>query len=66
MQGLRVKGVPCGGWGTLGSLSALTTCQALAVSDPSGETVRTLLKDFYDARTGFRKCWVYRGFQGWD
>ena len=25
--------------------------QALAVSDPSGETVRTLLKDFYDART---------------
>lgn len=25
--------------------------QALAVSDPSGETVRTLLKDFYDARS---------------
>lgn len=25
--------------------------KALAVSDPSGETVRTLLKDFYDARS---------------
>ena len=24
--------------------------QALSVCDPSGETVRTLLKDFYDAR----------------
>lgn len=40
------------------------TGQALAVSDPSGETVRTLLKDFYDARTGFRKWRVKCGFQG--